>query len=602
MSKKELEEQFDQYGVTFNDAILEKCVELCLEYNVQDAGEFVENWMAYTINKLNGADPTTITLADMARQEYDKAKENKRTNARQSNKMETDNGDDMLKVYRIEGGDDDDDVDDGIMDAYFEPTSPKRKVAKPAVLKTPKTSKALFTPASYSPLPSTDSRPVNDESGNVLCTFGRAKLVKECQWTQHRNGNVNIQLSDIGNGKYISAGTRYMIDSLPMRATLEYEELYKLGRDICERLKSIEKPSSVDSQDNDEIEEIFANTKIDTPCLQQMECIGRIIIETEKITRYNIYLVGLDPDELHSVQLDLSKCKNYSLYPGQVVLVRGLNLRGDCIVVDRIVSATNITHTPTPKITSLPLSLVIASGPYTANDDLAFQPLQDLVKYCKDNIPDVLIMTGPFLNTKGTALINMADRFDQHFDRMIDQLVRSLSPHTHILIVSSHEDANSSFVYPTHPYESKQQYRNLHLLPDPCVVDIEGIHVGITSTDTINMMSNNELSINEGTDPIKRSIFHMFFKKTFYPLRPASIPLDVGLAQKYAKLNALPNLLILPSDAREFIRDYNNCLCINPGRLSVEQGTGMFARIVLHPTESQTTKFFNYVAGQVVKI
>lgn len=211
-------------------------------------------------------------------------------------------------------------------------------------------------------------------------------------------------------------------------------------------------------------------------------------------------------------------------------------------------------------------------------------------------------MTGPFLNTKGTALINMADRFDRHFDRMLDQLVHNLSSHTHILIVSSHEDANSTFVYPTPPYESKKQFRNVHLLPDPCIVGIDGVHIGITSTDTIGKLSNNELSINEGMDTIKRSIFHMMHKRSFYPLRPANIPLDVGLAHKYAKLNVLPNLLILPSDVKEFIRDYNNCLCINPGRLYTEQGTGKFARIVLHPTESQASKFFNYVAGQVIKI
>lgn len=596
MSKKELEEQFDQYGVAFTDAILDTCAELCLEYNVTDAGEFVENWMAYTINKLNGADPTSTSLVDMARQEYDKAKENKRTNAMADIKLELLNDEDALKVYGMEG---DDDVDDGIMDSYFEPSSPKRKIAKPTVLKTPNTSKALFTPASYSPLPSTDSRPINNESGNVLCTFGRSQLVKECQWTQHRNGNLNIQLSNIGNGEYISSGARYLIDTLPLRATMEYEELHKLGREICGRLKSIEKPSSVG---NEEIEEIFSNTKIDTPSLQQFECIGRIIIETETITRYNICLVSLDPEEFHSVQLDLSKCKNYSLYPGQVVLVRGVNLRGDAIVVDRIISATNIAYSPAPNIKAMPLSIVATSGPYTAKDDLSFQPLQDLVKYCRDNTPDVLIMTGPFLNTKGTALINMADRFDRHFDRMIDQLVHSLSSNTHILIVSSHEDANSSFVYPTHPYECKHQYRNLHLLPDPCVVDIEGVHIGITSTDTIGMLSNNELSLNEGVDSIKRSIYHMFHKKTFYPIRPASIPLDIGLAHKYARLNVLPNLLILPSDVKEFIRDYNNCLCINPGRLYTEQGTGKFAKVTLHPTDSQTAKLYNYVAGQVVKI
>lgn len=597
MSKKNLEEQFDQYGLALSDEMLDKCAELCLQYNIPDAGEFVENWMAYTINKLNGADPTMSTLGDMARQEYDKAKENKRNNVKDMQKMEMKTEEDVLKVYGNEG---EDDMADEIMDSYFDSTSPKRKVAKPFVIKTPNTSRSLFTPASYSPLPSTDSRSINSESGNVLCTFGRSQLVKECQWTQHRNGILNIQLSNIGNGEYISTETRYMIDTLPMRATIEYEEMYKLGKEMCEHHKLIEKP--LGNGEYDETEDIFRNTQVDTPCLLPIECIGRIVIETDTITRYNIRLVGLNQEEMHSVQLDLSKCKNYSLYPGQVVLVRGVNVRGDAIVVDQIKSSTNVCYSPAPKITSKPLSIVAAAGPYTSNEDLFFQPLQELVKYCHENPPDVLIMTGPFLNVKGTALINMANRFDRHFDRMIDQLAHNLSCHTHILIISSHEDANSSFVYPTHPYESEKQNCNIHFLPDPCVVDIEGLHIGITSVDTIGMLSNNELSLNEGSDPIKRSIFHMFHKKTFYPLRPGSIPLDIGLAHKFAKLNVLPHVLILPSDLKEFIRDYNNCLCINPGHIYTEQGTGKFAKFVIHPTDSPTAKYFNYVAGQVVKI
>lgn len=106
---------------------------------------------------------------------------------------------------------------------------------------------------------------------------------------------------------------------------------------------------------------------------------------------------------------------------------------------------------------------------------------------------------------------------------------------------------------------------------------------------------------NEGTDNTRRVLNHIFHQKSFYPLRPPKIPLDQSLAYKMATLNTLPNLLILPSSVKEFIRDYNNCLCINPGRLYGEQ-TGKFARVVIHPPENENTKLFHYVAGQVIKI
>ncbi|XP_063703755.1 DNA polymerase alpha subunit B [Culicoides brevitarsis] len=581
MLKTDLEEQFDQYGVTITDEIVEKCLELCEEHNISNASEFVENWMAYTINKLNGADPKPSTIEDMVRQEYENTKKTQRTD---------DTNDETLKIYGIESKEIE--LDDNIMDSYIEPTSPKRKKVLPTVTaKTP--NGALFSPASFQPLSEGEKKEKID-SGKVLCSFGRAQLIKDCQWKHFRNGNVKIKLS--GKGEFMNESDRYMVDTLSMRSTIQYDEMRTLGKEIFDKIRPEERGEET-------IEKIFKNTSINVPSTKAITAVGRLItLKDEKISPKNVTLVGLDPEEFHMVKLDLSNCQNYSLYPGQVVLVRGKNENGDTILVDWITSATEISFSQAPIIKNVPLSIVATSGPYTANDNLSFQPLQDLVKYCHDNPPDILIMTGPFLNANNASLTNMADRFDAHFERIIEQLVNNLESQTHILIISSHEDINSTFVYPTHPYRCQQRFENVHFLPDPCIVDIEGVQIGITSTDTISTMSDNELSFNEGADAIKRSIFHMFHKKSFYPIRPGNVPLDVGLAQRYAKLSALPNLLILPSDVKEFIRDYNNCLTINPGRLHKGQETGTFARIVLHPTDSPQAKFFNYVAGQVVKI
>lgn len=44
-------------------------MELCLEYNQNDPVEFVEQWMAYSISNLNGAEPTVQYLLDMENKE-----------------------------------------------------------------------------------------------------------------------------------------------------------------------------------------------------------------------------------------------------------------------------------------------------------------------------------------------------------------------------------------------------------------------------------------------------------------------------------------------------------------------------------------------------
>lgn len=48
----------------------------------------------------------------------------------------------------------------------------------------------------------------------------------------------------------------------------------------------------------------------------------------------------------------------------------------------------------------------------------------------------------------------------------------------------------------------------------------------------------------------------MFNQGSFYPLMPPSIDvsLDSALAAKFAQINTIPNMLIVPSDSKGFIR------------------------------------------------
>lgn len=64
-----------------------------------------------------------------------------------------------------------------------------------------------------------------------------------------------------------------------------------------------------------------------------------------------------------------------------------------------------------------------------------------------------------------------------------------------MLVVSSSKDAHSSFVYPTHPYTTRQSYRNLTLLPDPCIMNINGVVVGISTTDVLTHLLEAELAM-----------------------------------------------------------------------------------------------------------
>lgn len=72
---------------------------------------------------------------------------------------------------------------------------------------------------------------------------------------------------------------------------------------------------------------------------------------------------------------------------------------------------------------------------------------------------------------------------------------RLLRPNTHVLCVSSSKDIHSTVVYPTHPYSIKRNFPNLKFLPDPCIININGLSIGVTATDTLKHLLDEELTL-----------------------------------------------------------------------------------------------------------
>lgn len=64
-----------------------------------------------------------------------------------------------------------------------------------------------------------------------------------------------------------------------------------------------------------------------------------------------------------------------------------------------------------------------------------------------------------------------------------------------ILIVSSSTDVHSSAIYPTHPYSSKMQQKNLVFLPDPCILNVNGVTIAMTATDIYNHILDTEIAM-----------------------------------------------------------------------------------------------------------
>jgi hypothetical protein len=59
---------------------------------------------------------------------------------------------------------------------------------------------------------------------------------------------------------------------------------------------------------------------------------------------------------------------------------------------------------------------------------------------------------------------------------------------------------------------------------------------------------------NAGADKIRRYVNYLLHQKSFYPLFPPQVPTDLRLLHEYGTLNKVPNILVVPSDMKYYMR------------------------------------------------
>ncbi|XP_036114427.1 DNA polymerase alpha subunit B isoform X6 [Molossus molossus] len=257
--------------------------------------------------------------------------------------------------------------------------------------------------------------------------------------------------------------------------------------------------------------------------------------------------------------------------------------------------------------------VLVACGPYTTSDSITYDPLLDLITTINHDRPDVCILFGPFLDAKHEQVENclLTSPFEDVFKQCLRTIIEGTrSSGSHLVFVPSLRDVHHEPVYPQPPFSYSdlphEDKKRVQLVSEPCSLSLNGVVFGLTSTDLLFHIGAEEISSSSGSsDRFSRILKHILTQRSFYPLYPPQEDMAIDYENFYAhaQLPVTPDVLIIPSELRYFVKDILGCVCVNPGRLTKGQVGGTYGRLYIRrQTTGGEERQSPCVAAQVVRI
>uniref|UniRef100_A0A8C1I529 DNA polymerase alpha subunit B n=1 Tax=Cyprinus carpio carpio TaxID=630221 RepID=A0A8C1I529_CYPCA len=457
----------------------------------------------------------------------------------------------------------------------------------------------LLSPASFSSS-ATPSQKYGMRSGRgeVVLSFG---AVQGPRWTGKGWSAVRVELLEEGENSLISS-YKYMFQRLRDVRDVLTEKIEELGEELRSHFN---------------IEEF---SPVSLPVQDSITVLGQVCCDSNgKLNAQSVLLEAGQEQGGRLVPVNLSELKEFSLFPGQVVVMEGMNPSGEKFVATKLYEGIPLPfYCPSEAKQEMdevsePVMVMMACGPYTPSESLTYDPLIDLITIINKDHPDVCILFGPFVDSKHEQIEKnqVTETFENIFKRCVDSIVEGTKGSgCRLVFVPSQRDVHHHYIYPQPPFSltnlSKDDSARVTLAPDPCTLLIGNVTFGLTSTDIVFHMGAEEISSGTGTERFSRIMKHMLTQRSYYPLHPPAeeVNMDYDKFQQFGQMNLTPDILIVPSELRYFIKDVIGCVCVNPGRLTKGQVGGTYGRLLIQPNPVlvEGKRVSPCIAGQVVKI
>ena len=439
VTAEEIVEEFLEFDIQVDDDIICKLEEIASVFSFS-AEELVDEWVAYSSRN----DHPTLTYTEIEHLE----RELSNVRAKSSTSFT------KLDVSDIEisAGESSSNAINNIIEGYCSPGN-KGKLEN-IQMKTPirlnqKITSTTFSPSVFSPI-SVNATP------------------SEKYKKRTNPGEVVASLGDTENTSFtfpsLFGKVACVIKEDTQTVASNYKYMFQKVVDMCDILNdAIEDYSEKVLQQNSAEIESFSCCSV--PCQSNVFTIGRIRSENmSKLTPMSVILEG---DRVHSygrsVSVDLSDLAEYSLFPGQLIAMRGINPSGKKFVATSLFSPPiaegriKIGGSTKFDQSNICTSIVVASGPFTTSDSLNYEPLTDLMEVVKKNRPDVTVLIGPLVdcNHKAVQSDELTESASELASKYIKSIKNDLEEYTQVVFVPSVNDVFHHPVYPQPPYSQR---------------------------------------------------------------------------------------------------------------------------------------------------
>jgi len=298
---------------------------------------------------------------------------------------------------------------------------------------------------------------------------------------------------------------RHMFTTMDDRAIALEKHLVQMKDAIVKDIGNERKEDSNEEKDNEKDEGPAPFEEVNVPRQDPSTGIGRVCNEAHKgkLNATSVVLEGsssscggarvnVDLSQMQHQNRQKQQVMGYSLFPGQIIAVEGMNGTGRKITATKLREGAPIPPvlTSARKIRSYyydnnsssnsnneqqpaSLKIISACGPFTTSRNMDYAPFVDLLNVVLEQKPDVVILNGPFVDVRQKAVqsgrstievdggggkeeeivVSYETVFADKIAACIEEAL--IEDQTEFVLIPALEDATATCVYPQPPLQDR---------------------------------------------------------------------------------------------------------------------------------------------------